>query len=92
MHQKQPDLQDLLHAPQTASLLKNRQAIEALMKSGEAQRLVELLNQKGGGNLKGAAQSAMRGDTAQLMTLVEGLMKDPKSAQLVEQLNKKIQK
>lgn len=92
MKQKQSGLQDLLHTPQAASLLKNRQAVEGLMKSGEAQRLIELLNQNGGDNLKGAAQSAMQGDTTQLMALVEGLMKDPKSAKLVEQLNKKVQK
>lgn len=88
----QPDLNHILSSPQAAGLLKNKQAIESLMKSGEAQRLVELLNQNAGGELKDAAQSAMKGDSAQLMSLVEGLMKNPQSAKLVEELNKKVQK
>ena len=89
MDQKRPDLNDLLNSPQAAGLLKNKQALESLMKSGEAQRLMELLNQNG---LKDAAQSAMKGDASQLMDLVQGLMKDPQSAKLVEDLNKKARK
>lgn len=58
----QPDLNNILSSPQAAGLLKNRQAIESLMKSGEAQRLMELLNQNAGRHeLKGAAQSARKG-------------------------------
>lgn len=90
MSQKQPGLNDMLNSPQAANLLKNKQAIESLMKSGEAQRLMELLNQNAGGGLKDAAQSAMKGDTSQLMSLVQGLMKDPKSAKLVEELHQKV--
>ena len=92
MNPKQPGLQDLFHSPQTANLLKNKQAVESLMRSGEAQRLMELLNQNAGSGLKDAAQSAMKGDASQLMSLVEGLMKDPQSAKLVEELNKKVPK
>lgn len=88
----QPDLNHVLSSPQAADLLKNKQAIESLMKSGEAKRLMELLNQNAGGGLKGAAQSALKGDTSQLMNLVEGLMKNPESAKLVEDLNKKVGK
>jgi hypothetical protein len=69
--------------------MKNRQALESLMKSGEARRLMELLNRNAGGGLQNAAQSAMQGDAAQLTHLVEGLMGDPESARLVEELNKK---
>lgn len=90
MNQKQPNLSEVLTSPEAANLLKNKQAIEALMKSGEAQRLMELLNQNAGNGLKDAAQSAMKGDARQLMNLVQGLMKDPKNAKLVEDLNKKI--
>ena len=90
MKQKQSDLDGLLHTPQAASLLKNKQAMENLMKSGEAQRLMELLNKNAGSSLKDAAQSAMNGNASQLMDLVQGLMKDPQSAKLVEELNKKV--
>lgn len=92
MDKKQPNLNEMLNSPQTADLLKNRQAMESLLNSNEARRLMELLNQNSGGGLKNAAQSAMKGDTAQLMGLVKGLMNDPQSTKLVEELNKKINK
>ena len=92
MNKSQPDLKKVMSSPQAAELLKNKQGLENLMKSGEAQRLMELRNRNAGGGLKDAAQSAMTGDAAHLMGLVEGLMKDPKSAKLVEDLNKKVGK
>ncbi len=91
MDNKQPNLNELLNSPKTADLLKNRQAMESLLNSNEARKLMELLNQNSGGGLKDAAQSAMKGNTAQLMGLVQGLMNDPQSAKLVDDLNKKIQ-
>ncbi len=92
MNPNQPDLNEMIHSPKTADLLKNRQTMEALLHSDEAHRLIELLNQNSGGGLQDAAQSAMKGNTAQLMRLVQGLMNDPKSAKLVEELNKKVSK
>ena len=89
MNKSKPDLKGVLGSPQAAELLKNRQGLENLMKSGEAQRLMELLNRNAGGGLKDAAQSAMEGDATRLMSLVEGLKKDPKSAKLVAELSKK---
>ena len=92
MNKSKPDLKEVMGSPQAAELLKNKQGLEKLMKSGEAQRLVELLNRNAGGGLKDAAQSAMQGDATRLMGLVDGLMKDPKNAKLVEDLNKKVRK
>jgi len=92
MDKNQPNLNEMLNSPKTADLLKNRQAMDALLHSDEARRLMELLNQNSGGGLKDAAQSAMKGNAAQLMGLVQGLMKDPQSVKLVEELNKKVQK
>ena len=92
MDKNQPNLNEMLNSPKTADLLKNRQAMDALLHSDEARRLMELLNQNSGGGLKDAAQSAMKGNAAQLMELVQGLMKDPQSVKLVEELNKKVQK
>lgn len=92
MDKKQPNLNEMLNSPKTADLLKNRQAVESLLNSNEARRLMELLNHNSGDGLKDAAQSAMKGDTSQLMGLVQGLMNDPQSAKLVEELNKKVQK
>lgn len=85
-----PNLNQVFASPQAQNLLSNKQALESILKSGEAQRLMELLSKNGGSGLKTAAQSAMQGDTSQLKKLVEDLMKDPESAQLVENLNKKV--
>lgn len=91
MDKNQPNWNEMLHSPKTADLLKNKQAMESLLRSDEARKLMELLNRNSGGGLKDAAQSAMNGNAAQLMGLVQGLMKDPQSAKLVEDLNQKIQ-
>ena len=91
MNPNQPNLNDVLHSPKTADLLKNRQAVESLLHSHEAKKLMDLLNRNAGSSLKDAAQSAMNGDAAQLMGLVQNLMNDPQSARLVEELNKKVQ-
>lgn len=90
MNQSQPDLNEVLRSPQAAELLKNRQALESLLRSDEARRLLDSLNQNSGGGLKNAAQAAMKGDGTQLMGLVQGLMNDPKSARLVQDLNTKL--
>lgn len=91
MNPNKPNLNDVLSSPKATELLKNRQAIESLLRSNEAKQLMELLNQNAGGSLNDAAQSAMKGNTAQLMGLVQNMMNDPQSAGLVEELNKKIQ-
>ncbi len=91
MNPNQPNLNDLLQSPETANFLKNRQVVETLLHSGEARKLMDLLNRNAGGNLSDAAQSAMNGNTAQLMGLVQSLMNDPQSAKLAEDLNKKVQ-
>lgn len=91
MNPNQPNLNDVLNSPKTTELLKNRQAIESLLRSNEAKQLMELLNQNAGGSLKDAAQSAMKGNSAQLMGLVQNIMNDPQSVGLVEKLNKKVQ-
>lgn len=92
MDKKQPNLNEMLNSPQAADLLKNKQAVESILHSEEAKRLMELLNQNSGGGLEQAARSAMSGDPSRLMGLVENLMRDPQSAGLVENLNKKVPK
>ena len=89
MNQK-PNLNQVFASPQAQNLLNNKQALESIMKSGEAQRLMELLNKNAGNGLKSAAQSAIQGDTSQLKKLVDDLMNNPESAQLIENLNKKV--
>ena len=90
MAQNQPDWNGMFQSPQAANLLNNRQTIETLMNSQEAKQLIELLNKNPGQNAQAAAQSAMEGNPAQLTRLIEGLMRNPQSAKLVEELNKKV--
>lgn len=90
MAQNQPDWNGMFHSLQATNLLNNKQAVESLMKSQEAKQLMELLSKNSEQNLQQAAQSAINGNTAQLAQLVEGLMRNPQSAKLVEDLNKKV--
>ncbi|MCD8005177.1 MAG: hypothetical protein LUD69_07710 [Oscillospiraceae bacterium] len=83
------NLDALLQSQQARRLLDDKQTLERLMRSGEAQQLLQLLDKKAQGGLKNAAQDAMGGNQAQLQTLLEGLLRDPKGARLVEQLNQK---
>lgn len=92
MNQKRPDFSQLMGDPRAASILNDKQAVEDLVHSGEAQRLMELLDKNAGGGLKQAAQSALKGDSARLMALVEGLMRDPQGAKLVQDLKGKFSK
>ena len=85
-----PNLNQVFASPQAQNLLNNKQALESIIKSGEAQRLMELLNKNAGNGLKNAAQSAMQGDASKLKKLVDDLMNNPESAQLIENLNKKV--
>lgn len=71
----------------TAELEKNRALLEQVVHSSDAQRLMELLNQNSGGNLKTAAASAALGDTKALLNMVRQVMQSPEGAQLVERLN-----
>lgn len=48
-----------------ADLVKNKEALNRLARSGDAQRLMELLRQ--GGGIQGAAEAAVKGDTSQLV-------------------------
>lgn len=65
-------------------LLKNRAAIGKLAQSGQAKRLVELLDRSGG--VQQAAQAAAAGRPEQLMDMMGRLMSTPEGAQLVESI------
>lgn len=68
-----------------ADLIRNRDAISQLAKSGDAQRLMELLKQ--GGGVQGAAEAAAKGDTSQLMGMMQRLMSTPEGNALVERIS-----
>ena len=80
MPQKNPD--------PAAALEQNRALLEQVVRSQDAQRLMELLNQNAGGKLKTAAASAALGNAQDLLTMVRQVMQDPEGAKLVERLNR----
>ena len=65
---------------------KNRKAITQLAQSGDAQRLMELL-QRQSGQVKQAAQAAAAGDPAQLMAMMDQLMRSKEGAELVDRID-----
>ena len=87
-----PQPGDILKSPQAEKLLKNKAAVENLVKSPDTKRLMDLLNKNAGGSLKSAAEAAMKGDTSQIMGLMDRLMKDPEGAKVVERINKSMPK
>ena len=71
--------------------MKNgKDVISKMAKSGDAQRLMELLNQDG--NVQDAAKSAAKGDTSQLMGMVQRLMQSDEGAKLVDQISQEAKK
>lgn len=69
-------------------LKQNKALLEQVVRSPDAQRLAELLEQTAGGGLKQAAASAARGDTGALLDMVRRVMGSPEGAKLVERLNR----
>jgi len=72
------------------ALAKNRTAITQLAQSGEAKKLMSLLQQQGGVNE--AAQAAANGNAAQLMKMMDQLMKTKEGAELVERIGAQAKK
>ena len=69
-----------------ADLVKNKEALNRLARSGDAQRLMELLRQ--GGGIQGAAEAAVKGDTSQLVGMMQRLMNPPEGRELVERISR----
>lgn len=81
----------------TARLAKQLQGnpamLRALMQSQDGQALLQMLTQGDrGAGLQRAVQSAARGDTAEMVRLVNQVMQSPGGAALVERINKAVQK
>ena len=75
------------HLKQNPAMLKN------LMQSRDGQTLMRMLTQQDqGASLQKAAQSATRGNPAELAQMVTKVMQSPDGAALVERINKAIQK
>lgn len=76
------------HSGIPADLMKNRETIGKLAQSGQAKRLVQLLDQSGG--VKAAAQAAAAGKPEQLMSMMNQLMSTREGAQLMESISQQV--
>ena len=74
-------------------LRKNPAALKALMQSRDGQALMRMLTQDdGGAGLRRAVQSAAKGDAGAVTRMVNQIMQSPEGAELVERINKAVQK
>ena len=84
--------EDILHSAQAEHLLKSKEKLLDMMHSPDAKRLMELLQKNGGTQLQSAADSAMKGNPAQLMNLVQQVMATPEGARAVDNISRKLPK
>ena len=82
------------HTARLAEQLKsNPVLLRQLAHSRDGQALMRMLTQQDqGAALQKAAQSAARGDTADMVRMVNQLMQSPDGAALVERINKALRK
>ncbi len=71
-----------------ADFMNNQQAMREMLQSPDTKKLMEMLEQNAGGNLKDAAQAAMRGDTASLQKLVQAVMSSQEGSEVVGRISK----
>lgn len=81
----------------TARLAKQLQSnpamLRSLMQSRDGQALLQMLTQGDhGAGLQRAVQSAAKGDTSEMVRLVNQIMQSPGGAELVDRINKAVQK
>ncbi len=69
---------------------KGKEALSQVAKSGDAQKLMELLNRDG--DVQDAATAAAGGNVSQLMGMVQRLMQSPEGAELVNRISDQAKK
>ena len=80
-------------AQMAEQLRKNPAMLKSLMQSRDGQTLMRMLTQDdGGAGLRKAVQSAAKGDTSAIMQMMNQVMQSPGGAELVERINKAVQK
>ena len=74
-------------------LKSNPAMLRSLMQSRDGQALMQMLTQGDrGAGLQRAVQSAAKGDTSAIMQMMNQVMQSPGGAELVERINKAVQK
>ena len=80
-------------AQMAEQLRKNPAMLKSLMQSQDGQTLMRMLTQDDGGtSLRKAVQSAAKGDAGAMTRMVSQIMQGPEGAELVERINKAVQK
>lgn len=75
---------------ETARTMKDKGAVQQLLRSNDTRRMMELLGSRD--NVAGAAKAAAAGDPAQLMGMMQQLMSTQEGAQLVERITQQARK
>lgn len=88
--QNKKDRENPLKGATAAELIKNRDTIAQMAKSSDAQKLMALLQQRGG--VQEAAKAAVEGDPSQLMAMMDQLMRTQEGAQLVDRIGDQAKK
>ncbi len=83
---------DMMSSPEASALLKDPSALTGLLGSPDTKKLMAMLNQSAGGDLKGAADAAMKGDASALMGLMQQVMGSKEGANLVDKIQKSVPK
>ena len=78
--------QDMGQLGQKAAQLKDKGAVQQLLRSEDTKRMMELLGTQD--NVRGAAKAAAAGDPARLMSMMQQLMSNPEGAQLIERITR----
>ena len=69
-------------------LKQNKGLAEQIMRSGDGQKLMDMLTRfDGGAALDHAARSAAKGNTAELAGMLQSLMQDKDAAAVMQRLN-----
>ena len=63
--------------------------IQSVLGSREGQRLLQLLNRDGGAALRQAAGLVRNGNLEEARRVMEPMMRDPETARLAEEINRK---
>lgn len=80
-------------AQMAEQLRKDPAMLRSLMQSRDGQTLMQMLTQGDrGAGLQRAVQSAAKGDTTAMVQMVNQIMQSPEGAELVERINKAVQK
>lgn len=72
---------------QIKQVQQNKALAQQLMNSPDGQKLLQLLTQDGGAQLKNATDAAAKGNTADIVRMIAQVMKSEEGAQIVQNIN-----